>query len=189
MQALSDLELVALAQEGQGAAYEVLVRRYSGRIHAIGLSMLREDAAARDIAQETFLSAWRKLHTFREHASFRAWLCRIATNACLMRMRYHRRRPEVPLALPAPGFSEIGEHERQVVDWSPLADKLMEDEELGQRIRAAIEDLPDKYRIVITLADYHQLSMKEIAESLDLSVSNVKTRLHRSRLAVREAMR
>jgi RNA polymerase sigma-70 factor (ECF subfamily) len=184
----SDLELVERAQGGDNAAFEVLVRRYSSRVHAIGLSMMREDAAARDIAQETFLSAWRKLHTFRQQASFRAWLFRIATNACLMRMRYRRRRPEVPLMLRAPGFSDDGEHERPVVDWSPLADKLMEDHELGNRIRDTIAGLPDKYRAVIVLADYQHLSMREIAESLDLTVSNVKTRLHRARLTVREEL-
>ncbi len=184
----TDLELVALAQEGQHAAFEVLVRRYSSRVHGIGLSMLREDAAARDITQETFLSAWRKLHTFRQQASFRAWLFRIATNACLMKLRYHRRRPEVPLTIRGPGFGEDGEHERPVVDWSPLADELMEDEELGRKIRGAIDDLPDKYRTVIVLADYQHLSMKEIAAALDLTVSNVKTRLHRARLAVREEL-
>ncbi len=183
---LDDLELVDLARDGHDGAFDVLVRRYSGRVHAIGLSMMREDAAARDITQETFLSAWRKLHTFRQQASFRAWLFRIATNACLMKMRYHRRRPEVPLTLRAPGFSDDGEHERPVEDWSPLADQLLEDHELGQRIRASIAELPDKYRMVIVLADYQHLSMKEIADSLALTVSNVKTRLHRARLAVRE---
>ncbi len=186
MHDVTDLDLVAAAQEGDNAAFEVLVRRYTSRVHGIGLSMLREDAAARDITQETFLSAWRKLHTFRRQASFRAWLFRIATNACLMRLRYHRRRPEVPLTVRGPDFSEDGEHERPVVDWSPLADELMQDEELGQRIRSAIDDLPDKYKAVIVLADYQHLSMREIADTLELTVSNVKTRLHRARLAVRE---
>lgn len=183
-----DHELVALAQAGDHAAFEVLVRRYSPRVHAIGLSMMREDAAARDIAQETFLSAWRKLHTFRQQASFRAWLFRIATNACLMRMRYRRRRPELPLTLRSPDFSDDGEHERPVVDWSPLADQLMEDQELGTRIRDTVAGLPDKYRMVLVLADYQHLSMKEIADALDLTVSNVKTRLHRARLTVREEL-
>ncbi len=188
MNDLPDLDLVDLAQAGDNAAFEVLVRRYSGRVHAIGLSMMREDAAARDITQEAFLSAWRKLHTFRQQASFRAWLFRIATNACLMKMRYHRRRPEVPLTIRGPGFSDDGEHERPVVDWSPLADKLMEDHELGNRIRSTIAELPDKYRMVIVLADYQHLSMREIGDALDLSISNVKTRLHRARLAVREEL-
>ncbi len=178
-----EARLVQAARDGDTRAFEQLVRRYAGRVHAIGLSMLRDDARAQDIVQVTFLSAWRKLDTFRLESSFKAWICRIATNACLMHLRSRRRRPEVPLTVGRD--EEDGPRERPVVDWSPLADKLLEDRELGERIREAVGRLPEKYRIVVVLADYEHLSMREIAETLDLTVSNVKTRLHRARLAIR----
>lgn len=184
----TDQELVRRSLDGHPAAFTELVHRYTGRVYGVAMGMLRDPVEAEDIVQETFLAAWRKLDTFHLDASFRAWLLRIATNACLMKLRTRRRRPEVSLEQRRPGFAEDGHHERAVVDWSPLADVSLGDAELGERIRAAVDDLPDKHRAVILLADYEHLSMLEIADALDLTVSNVKTRLHRARLAVREAL-
>ncbi|MCB9759024.1 MAG: sigma-70 family RNA polymerase sigma factor [Alphaproteobacteria bacterium] len=184
----SDLELVVATLDGTYAAFEVLFRRYSDRVFGIAMGMLRNEAEAHDIVQETFLSAFRKLHTYRQESPFRSWLFRIASNACLMRLRARRRRPEVPLEVRSPGFKDDGHHERPVVDWSPLAPKLMEDQELGERLHAAIEGLPDKYRAVLVMADYEHLSMKDIAVEMNLSVPAVKTRLHRARLAVRQEL-
>ena len=115
-------------------------------------------------------------------------LLRIASNAGLMRLRSRRRRPEVPLDLPGPSFGDEGRHQRQVQDWSPLVSQVMEDREVGTRLRAQVDALPEKYRVVLQLADYEHLSMKEIGEITGLSVPAVKTRLHRARLAVREGL-
>jgi RNA polymerase sigma-70 factor (ECF subfamily) len=185
---LTDLHLVELTLAGSHEAFEVLVHRYACAIHGLAASMLRSEVEAQDVVQETFLAAFRKLESFSRSSPFRAWLYRIATNACLMRLRSRRRRPEVSLQLRSPGFDEEDHHERPVVDWSPLADKLLQDRELGERIRGEVERLPEKYRAVLVLADYHHLSMRDIALSLDLTVPNVKTRLHRARLSVREGL-
>ncbi len=182
-----DILLVAATLEGHYPAFELLFQRYSDRVYGIALGMLRNDSEAQDIVQETFLNAFRKLHTFRHESPFRGWLFRIATNASLMRLRRKRRRPEVSLELKA-GFDEDGHHERPVVDWTPLANEQLENAELGRRTRDAIASLPEKYRLVLVMADFEHMSMKAIAEDLELSVPAVKTRLHRARLAVRQAL-
>ena len=184
----TDLELVDATLDGDYDAFEVLFQRYSDRVYGIALGMVRNDAEAQDIVQETFLSAFRKLHTFRRESPFRGWLFRIASNASLMRLRTRRRRPEVPLEIRRPGFDDDGGHERPIVDWSPLAGQVLENEELGGRLRRAIDDLPDKYRVVLQMADYEHRTMKEIGVALELSVPAVKTRLHRARLSVRESL-
>lgn len=180
---LDDEALVERVREGDQAAFAVLVHRHSGRVYAIGKSMLRNEQDARDVVQVTFMNAYRKIGSFRGEAAFGSWLKRIATNTALMRLRRRRRKPESPLELPAQPGEE--RRERDVVDFRPWADKVAEDKELGQRIRQAVDDLPDVYREVLVLADYQKLSMKDIAEALELTVPNVKTRLHRARLRVR----
>ena len=183
-----DDALVTRLKAGDNAAFTALVHRYSGRVYGIGLSMLRNEQDARDVVQDTFLNVYRRIDSFRGEAPFKSWLGRIATHNALMKLRTRRRKPEVPLQIRSPNFNDDGQHERDIVDFSPLADKISESRELGQRIRETVDGLPDKYRTVLVLADYQQLSMKQIAELLDLTVPNVKTRLHRARLAVRESL-
>lgn len=186
---LSDLELVDQAQHGNEDAFAVLVHRHSGRLYGIAIGMVRNEQDARDIVQETFLNVHRKLDGFRGEASFKTWICRIATNNALMKLRRRRRKPETSLQLKDPGRPGEEPRERDVVDLRPLADKVHENRELGEQIRQAVAALPDRYREVLLLADFQHMSMKEIADTLDLSVPNVKTRLHRARLAVRRSLK
>jgi RNA polymerase sigma-70 factor (ECF subfamily) len=182
-----DQALVTMTLEGHYPAFEVLFRRYSDRVYAIAMGMMRNDTEAQDIVQETFLAAFRKLDTYRAESPFRGWLFRIATNASLMRLRTKRRRPELPLLIRGSRGEGEGQ-EREAVDVAPLASKLMQDRELGDQLHAAIDGLPEKYRQVLILADFEHRSMKEIGALMDLSVPAVKTRLHRARLAVRDAI-
>ncbi len=168
-------------------AFAVLVHHFSGRCYAIGMSMLRNEQDARDVVQETFLNVHRRIDTFRAEASLGSWIGRIATNNALMKLRTRRRKPETSLEIPVPG-GEGERKEREIIDLRPLADRVGENRELGDRIRRAVDNLPENYRMVLVLADYRQMSMKEIGDALDLTVPNVKTRLHRARLAVREQL-
>jgi RNA polymerase sigma-70 factor (ECF subfamily) len=185
-ESLADDQLVALAREGQIGAFDALVRRHTPRIYNLTMSMMRNQADAHDAMQDAFLNAYRRLDGFRGDAAFGSWLYRVATNACLMRMRRRRRRPEVPLELKAPGLGEDGMWERPVEDMAPRVDELFEQKELGQVIRAGMDSLPENYRAVFVLADIELKTMKEIADILDLTIPNVKTRLHRARLKLRE---
>jgi RNA polymerase sigma-70 factor (ECF subfamily) len=149
---------------------------------------LKNEQDAQDVVQETFLSMHLHLEGYRGDAPFWPWLRRIAANHALMRLRRRRRKPEISLEIERPTFDADGAHTREIKDISPLADEVQQDAELGARIREAIEALPEAYRIVLILADYEDRSMQEIASTLDLTVPNVKTRIHRARLAVREAL-
>ncbi len=185
----TDEALITAIQAGDDAAFAVLVHRYSGRLYAIGISMLRNEQDARDVVQETFLNVHRKLDSFRGESSFKTWICRIATNNALMKLRRRRRKPETSLQIKDPSKPDDEARDRDVVDLRPLADKVHEDRELGSQIRAAVDALPEKYQEVLILADFQHMSMKDIADTLDLTVPNVKTRLHRARLQVRAALR
>lgn len=128
---LDDVILVELTLDGDNAAFDALFHRYSGRVYAIGLGMMRNDAEAHDVVQETFLNAFRKLHTFRRESPFRGWLFRIAHNAALMRLRSRRRRPEVAL--------QVDEgHARPLPDHRPLALAGLETRELGPYLGGAV---------------------------------------------------
>jgi len=189
LEKLSDLELVDRVQHDDPRAFALLVHRYSGRLYGIAMSMVRNEQDARDVVQETFLNVHRKLDGFRGEASFKTWICRIATNNALMKLRRRRRKPETSLEISDPKQPGEGPRQRDVVDIRPLADKVHENRELGRQIRAAVEALPEQYREVLLLADYQHMSMKDIGEALDLTIPNVKTRLHRARLAVRHSLR
>lgn len=182
LDARTDMELVDLSLDGHHRAFEVLVRRYRERVYAIALGMTRRDCEAQDVVQQTFMAAFRKLHTWRRESPFRGWLLRIASNASLMRLRSRRRRPEVSLEIKG---QDEDSRERQIEDRAPLADQVLQDEELGLRLHAAIDELPEKYSTILRLADFQHLSMKQISEQSGLSVPAVKTRLHRARLSVR----
>jgi len=179
---LDDVLLVELGLAGRHAAFEALFARYRDRVYAIGLSMMKNDADAKDVVQDTFLNAWRKLSTFRRESPFRGWLFRIAHNSALMKLRTRRRRPEVTLV-------QKDQQERPVPDTRPGALTVLQTEELGDRLLAAIDGLPLKYGQVLRLADFEHRSMKHIADALDLSVPAVKTRLHRARLSVRRELK
>lgn len=181
-----DQVLVSRTLAGETPCFEELFRRYSDRVYGISLGMVRSEAEAQDVVQETFMSAFRKLDTYRAESPFRGWLFRIASNASLMRLRTRRRRPEVSLELRGPSFDDEGRHERPIPDLRPLASKTLEDQELGERLHQSIDALPEKYRSVLILADFDHRSMKEIGAQLGLSVPAVKTRLHRARLSIRQ---
>jgi len=182
LHALDDHVLVELARDGSQAAFGVLIRRHQDKAFSLAMGMMRNEADARDCVQDAFLNAWRKLHSFRGDARFSSWLYRITHNACLMKMRSRRRRPEVPLEVR--GSQDEG-FERQIPDPRRGADVTVEIEELGGELVRAVDTLPPNYREVFELADLHHQSMKEIAATLGLTVPNVKTRLHRARLRLR----
>lgn len=178
-----DEVLVELAKDGLIPAFDVLIRRHQEKAFSLARGMMRNDADAHDCVQDAFLNAWRKLDSFRGDAKFSSWLYRITHNACLMRMRSRRRRPEVSLEVQTGSGEE--RMERQIADADRISDERLEIVELGNHIDRAVQQLPEKYREVFELADLQHRSMKEIATTLGLTAPNVKTRLHRARLRLR----
>lgn len=184
-----DRELLTRAQEGDISAFEALVDRHKDKVFALALRMTRSEADAAEITQETFLSAYQHLKTFRGDAAFGSWVHRIAANHALMRLRHRRVVDAAHEELKQPEFNERGSFvEYPTNDWSRRADEKALDAELGQAIRQAADRLPEEYRRVFLLKDVDGLSYEEISEVTGDSVPAIKSRLHRARLALREAI-
>lgn len=181
----TDISLEALIA-GDRAEFARLVDAYSSPIYRLGLRMLGNPQDAEDVLQNTFLNALTHLPGFERRSSLATWLYRIAANEALMLIR--KRKPEIELEPVEGGENAEDLKPAQIVDWSALPeDKLLSGE--GKNILdAAIQSLPEPLRIVFILRDVEGLSIKETAESLNLSETNVKTRLLRARLSLRETL-
>ena len=184
-----DRELMTRAQAGDMSAFESLVSRHEDKVYGLALRMTRSEADAAEITQDTFLSAYQHLSEFRGEAAFGSWVHRIAANNALMRLRRQKVLDIVSDEITGPEFTERGSlAELPDSDWSKRADDKVLDDELGRAIRAATDALPEGYREVFLLKDVEGLSYEEISEMVGISIPAVKSRLHRARLALREAI-
>jgi len=184
-----DRTLLTRAQGGDISAFEELVARHEEKVYGLALRMTRSEADAAEITQDTFLSAYQHLAEFRGEAAFGSWVHRIAANNALMRLRRQRVLDVVTEDLAGPEFTDRGSlAEVPETDWSRRADDKILDEELGRAIQEATDALPEGYREVFLLKDVEGLSYEEISEMVGISVPAVKSRLHRARLSLREAI-
>jgi RNA polymerase sigma-70 factor (ECF subfamily) len=181
---LSDTDLVASFREGNTKAFRELVRRYQAKAYALALRLTSNEADAQEVLQDTFLSVYRKFDTFRGDAAFSSWLYRITANAALMKVRSRGQRKDISLDVTDP---EEGEH-IELRDWSDDAERLVMNRDAAQKIAKAVDQLPEKYRVVFLLREVEELSTQEVAEALGLSTPTVKTRLHRARLYLRNLL-
>jgi RNA polymerase sigma-70 factor, ECF subfamily len=184
-----DRQLVARAQAGELEAFEALVEAHQDKVYGLALRMTRSEADAAEIAQDTFFSAYQHLPEFRGDAAFGSWVYRIAANHALMRLR-HRKVVEASVEqLQGPTFTERGSlAEYPAQDWSRNAEGKVLDAELGRAIQEATDRLPEGYREVFLLKDVEGLSYEQIAEVTGDSIPAIKSRLHRARLALRDAI-
>ncbi|NOJ92147.1 sigma-70 family RNA polymerase sigma factor [Corallococcus coralloides] len=184
-----DRRLLTRAQDGDVSAFEALVGLHQDRVYGLALRMTRSEADAAEITQDTFLSAYQHLKDFRGEAAFGSWVHRIAANHALMRLRHRRVAQAAEAELQAPEFTERGTlADYPVSDWSRDAEEKALDAELGQAIQQAADRLPEGYREVFLLKDVDGLSYEQIAEVTGASIPAIKSRLHRARLALREAI-
>src|SRR5215469_11460264 len=184
-----DRRLLEQAQAGDMSAFEALVERHRDKVYGLALRMTRSDADAAEITQDTFLSAYQHLSEFRGEAAFGSWVHRIAANNALMRLRRQKVVDIVSDELAGSEFTERGSlAEAPESDWSKRADDKILEDELGRAIQAATDALPEGYREVFLLKDVEGLSYEEISEMVGISIPAVKSRLHRARLALREAI-
>jgi RNA polymerase sigma-70 factor (ECF subfamily) len=171
---------------GDKAACSECVELHSPGVYRLALRMMRNEAEAEDVVQETFLSAFKAIGSFQGRAGLGTWLYRIAYNAALMRLR--RAQPLV-VSVDEPLELEDGaEVPRELHDWCCLPERDFETAEARTELERAIHELPEKLRAVFVLRELEGLSTEQAAEALDLSVENVKTRLHRARLWLRERL-
>lgn len=167
---------------------ERVFREYAPRVYNLARRMLGNDADAEDVTQDVLVQVIRKLDTFRGEAAFPTWLHRVTVNAALASRRKRARREEGRVFDPLDAFTDDGHHADHVRPWPRLPDSLALDREQKQLIEQAIAGLPEMYRDVFVLADVEQLPNAEIGELLGLSVPAVKSRLHRARLMMRDAL-
>jgi RNA polymerase sigma-70 factor (ECF subfamily) len=186
---LDDLPLVRAAKGGDLAAFEVLVSRHERRIYGLARRLTGSDQDAQDVTQQTFLNAIQKLEGFREAAAFSTWLITIAANAALGILRKRR-------GLSVTSLDEATDPDREgriahpdyIADWRETPDRLAQQAETRQLLEAAIAELEPGYRSVFLLRDVEALSVRDTAKALRISEANVKVRLLRARLQLRERL-
>lgn len=196
MEAIADQERrwVREAKSGDYEAFEKLVSRHERRLYGLVMQIVRHSRDAEDVVQTAFLNALENLDRFREDSSFSTWITRIATNAALKVLR-RRRRSEALVGFSGDdgsagtddGYDRVP-HPECLHPWCLDPHERIESAELKRILEEAVEDLPPNYRVVFVLRDIQGLSTLETAEALELSESNVKVRLLRARLALREKL-
>ena len=182
---LAESDLIARLRAGDEGAFESLVRTYGGRMLSAARRILTREEDAQEAVQEAFLSAFRSLESFEGQSRIGTWLHRIAINAALMKLRRIERRPERPVDDLLPAWGADGGFARMPEPWEDSADRPVLQDEAREVVRAKIAELPDPYRIALTLRDIEGLSNEELAGTLGVSVNAAKIRVHRARQALR----
>jgi RNA polymerase sigma-70 factor (ECF subfamily) len=181
----TDEQLLEEARAGDRRALEAILARHQPRVYRFGLRMCRDPEDAKDVLQETLLAMARGVKDFRGASSVSTWLYTIARSFCIKRRRRSKFAPESVESLDA---RAPGEEARQLADPARPADESLAGQQVEVALTRAIAGLEEKYREVLVLRDVEGLSAPEVAEIMDLSVEAVKSRLHRARVAVRQAV-
>jgi RNA polymerase sigma-70 factor (ECF subfamily) len=185
----NDFDLIQAINAGQTEKFHDLVKRYEHKLYNFSLRMCRDRSDAEDMIQDTFLNVFKYLKNFRYESKFKNWLYKVAASTCIKKRRKSKFAPEKELSLDEFLPNEEAEKPDHIPEWALLPlDKLLNDE-LRDQINETILTLPKKYRLVMVLRDIEGFSTDETAQILNLSPSNVKVRLHRARLYMRDKLK
>ncbi len=176
---MDDRELIEAAQGGDRSAFEELVRRTYRDTFTLAHRLTGNEEDARDVAQDSYLRAWKGIGKFRGEAQFSTWLYRITANAAATHMRKRRRHRSESL-------DDVGEPTELRYEAQPVA--MAEAGDLLDRLSAAVDQLPPKLRQVVVLRDVYSLPHEAIAEELGITETAAKVRLHRARRKLREVV-
>jgi RNA polymerase sigma-70 factor (ECF subfamily) len=185
---VDDAELVGRIARHDQAAFEVLMRRYNGKLFRVARAILKDDAEAEDALQEAYLDAYRHIGEFRGQARLGTWLTRIVINQALMRLRKHRRdRVVVPFedgcaTEPERAETDVADERSE----SPPAATLRA--EIRRALERRIDELPMAFRTVFVMREVEDMTVEETAECLSIPSATVRTRLFRARALLREAL-
>jgi RNA polymerase sigma-70 factor (ECF subfamily) len=179
----TDAELIAAVLKGDAASFEPLVQKYSPRVFATARRYARRESEVEDIAQDIWLKAFEKLSSFRSEAPFEHWLMRLAVRTCYDALRAHQRNRETT-------FAELTEPEGDWLDrFVSQPDAASENAEAARQLIARIlEQLSPAARLIITLSEIEERSVKEIAQITGWSVPLVKVRAFRARAEMRKVL-
>lgn len=185
-EAIAEQELLQRLRAGDKSACALCIDLYGTQVYRLALRLMKNEADAEDVVQETFLNAFKAIDKFEGRSGLNTWLYRIAYNAAMMRLRRplpytlsieETLQPETPAPIPS-----------QLFDWCCLPESEFETAETREFLEKSITELPEKLRTVFVLRELEELSTQETADVLDISTDAVKKRLHRSRLWLRERL-
>ncbi len=184
-----DFDLIQAINAGQVDKFHDLVKRYEQRLYNFSLRMCRDSSDAEDMVQDTFLNVFRYLKDFRYETKFKNWLYKVAASTCIKKRRKSKFAPEKELSLDEFRPNDEAEVADHVPEWALMPLEKLLNEELSSMINQQILSLPEKYRMVIVLRDIEGFTTADTAQILNLSPSNVKVRLHRARLFLRDKLK
>ena len=181
-----DPGLVERLKAGDEHALEAIFNLYSTRLYNVAHRILGNVADAEEVIQDVFWTAFRRAMTFQGTAQISTWLYRLTVNAALGKIRRNKKKREIEYEEYLPKFQDDGHHlVRPVVDWSNALEEDYAKQEIQQLLKDALDHLKPIDKSVVVLSDLEGMADKEIAATLGLTVSAVKTRLHRARLFLR----
>ena len=184
-----DETLVAGLRRAAVGAAETLVSQYGARVYRLAFRITGNHEDAEEVVQDTLWTASRKIQSFRGESAFGSWLYRIAANTAYQKLRERRGRdPEISWESLLPQLDGDGRHQADIVDWSARVEEPALQGELRTVLRSAVNALPPDYRTAFLLHDIEGLSNPEIAQALGISLPAVKSRVHRSRLFLRQRL-
>ena len=157
--------------------FDAIVEKYADFVYNVAYRMMGAPEDAEDVAQDAFLSAYRAFERFRGESRVTTWLYRITTNAALMKLRKEKR---------ARTLTQTGLEDMDIADWDDTPERSAATSELGEKLQEGIAQLQPDLRATVVLRDVEELSNTEAAEVLGITVSSVKSRLHRGRVLLRK---
>ena len=185
--ALDDAELAQLASQRDGGAFRTIMQRHNRRLYRVARSVMRNDSEAEDVVQEAYVRAFANLATFRGESSLATWLSRITLNEALGRLRGRR---------PSADLTEIEARppmQGQIIPFPNSSPQLDPERTMAQReiqliLERAIDELPEAFRTVLVARVIEEMSVEETADLLGIRPETVRTRLHRARGLLKEAL-
>ncbi|UUZ90390.1 sigma-70 family RNA polymerase sigma factor [Paenibacillus sp. P25] len=177
MENMTDEQLVDLIRQGDEAAYRVLVERHQNYVYTLVYRLIEHRETAEDLTQDVFLKLYRSLSLFRGDSKFTTWLYRLTVNLVTDYRRAERRKPYGALLDKVKGW--FGDRQEE-----PEARALLKEEQ--ETMRRSLAGLPDKYRLILYLFHYKQLSYQEISEVTGLPLKTIETRLYRGKSMLKE---
>ena len=185
--ALEDADLVALVRGGNREAFRHVMRRCNQRLYRVVRGVVEDDAEAEDVVQEAYVHAFEKIDGFRGESSLATWLARIALNEAYGRLRRRRQTMEIErLDAAAQAPARVVAFPNRFGGEDPAAAAARE--QLRRLLERAVDDLPEAFRVVFVLREVEGCSVEETADTLGLRGETVKTRLHRARRLLRNAL-
>jgi RNA polymerase sigma-70 factor, ECF subfamily len=187
-----EMKLIERLRAQDASVVEILMEQYGPRLYRVAFGITRSHSDAEEVVQDVFLTLFRKIDSFEGRAALGTWLYRVASNTALIKRRGKRVELEVKLEDYLPTFMADGHREGDrtllLADWSHTPEEELLSGEARKILDEGLALLPEHYRAILVLRDVEELPNEEVAEILGESVSTVKSRLHRARMALREVL-